>query len=47
MQFEDDSMELINCLAIAEMNNNSIATGNFSDNIYIWDILTNTLITTF
>ena len=40
MEFEDSQMSLINCLSIAELNNNRIATGNFSENIYIWDIQT-------
>ena len=40
-------MELINCLSITEIDDNKIATGNFSENIYIWNIETNEIVTTF
>ena len=48
MQFnEGNSIELVNCLAIAEIGNNSIATSNFSEFIYIWDLENNSLIKKF
>lgn len=32
---------MINCLALAQISNTSLATANFSGLIYIWDLETN------
>ena len=47
MEFEDNRIELINCLSISEVNNDKLATGNFSGEIFIWEIETNEFVTSF
>ena len=40
---KDDYIEVINCLALAQISSTSLATANFSGLIYIYDLETNKL----